>query len=202
MVRLRDLRVLARVQLMADFGEAILDCQGQVPRSSARVLPTLAPGCASDYEVWTTQASVGDGRFQAAGISFGVDNPTTVIDPAEPSRLVFNDVSVCGPGDPAGTESRCKGDRRWIQHPRWVVRNAGPPVFYTDVYGRGYSTKAFPGSVRQYVANDVSVDERRYWAGPSTEFRMSRPTDGGIFRPRQRAPSQGFDTTGSVRWPN
>ncbi len=74
MVRLRDRKVLARVQLMADFGEAILDCQGQVPQSSARVLPTLAPGCASDYEVWTTQASVGDGRFQAAGISFGVDN--------------------------------------------------------------------------------------------------------------------------------
>jgi hypothetical protein len=125
-----------------------------------------------------------------------------VIDPADPTRLVFNDTSVCGPGDPAGTESRCKGDRRWIQHPRWVLRNRGPSVFYTDVYGRGYSTRPFPGSVRQLVATGVRVDERRHWSGPSVDFRMTRPSDGGVFRPRQRVPSRGFDSSGTVRWPN
>ena len=38
--------------------------------------------------------------------------------------------------DPAGWESRCKGDRRSVFHPRWFVRNDGPSRFRTDAYGR------------------------------------------------------------------
>jgi hypothetical protein len=201
MVRRRDRALLADVHVMADFGSAAYDCVGVDPPASSRVLPALGPGCATDYEAWTTQLSVG-GRLRALGFTCGVDNPTTIIDPADPTRLVFNTPEVCGSGDPAGTTSTCKGDRRWIQHPRWYLRNRGPSVFYTDPYGRRPSSKPFPGSVRQFVRRGVRIDERRDWSGSSNEFRMANPADGGIFRPSQRTPSRGFDTTGAVHWPN
>lgn len=201
MVRRSDRALLAEVHVMADFGTAVLDCADSVPRPASRVLPTNAAGCGHDYEAWTTQLSVG-GRLRAPGITFGVDNPTTVIDPADPGLLVFNSPDVCGPADPAGTASTCKGDRRWIQHPRWVLANRGPAVFYTDAHGGSYSRTPFPSSVRQFVRRGVRIDERRDWGGPAAEFRMTNPADGGIFRPGQRTPSRGFDTTGDVHWPN
>ncbi len=201
MVRRKDRALLADVHVMADFGSAVFDCKGVDPPASSRVLPAVGASCATDYEAWTTQLSVG-GRIQALGITFGVDNPTTIIDPEDPTRLVFNTPEVCGPGDPAGTASACKGDRRWIQHPRWYLRNRGPSVFYTDPYGRDPSSKPFPGSVRQFVRRGVRIDERRDWSGSSNEFRMTNPADGGIFRPGQRTPSRGFDSPGAVHWPN
>jgi hypothetical protein len=201
MVRRKDGARLAEIHVMADFGAAALDCRGVQPPAASRLLPAIGPGCATDYEAWTTQLSVG-GRFRAPGLTFGVDNPTTIIDPADLNRLVFNTPAVCGLGNPAGTESKCKGDRRWIQHPRWHLRNKGPSVFFTDPYGRNYSTKPFPGSVRQFVRSGIVIDERRDWGGPVNEFRMANPADGGVFRPGQRTPSRGFDTTGDVHWPN
>lgn len=201
MVRRRDRTLLAEVHVIADFGTAVNDCEGLVPTPASRVLPSLGPGCSHDYEAWTTQLSVG-GRLRAPGITFGVDNPTTVIDDAAPGQLAFNAPDVCGAGDPAGESSTCKGDRRWIQHPRWVLANRGPSVFYTDPYGGGYSRHPFAGSVRQFVARGVHIDERRDWGGRAVEFRMANPAAGGAFRPGRRAPSAGFDTTGRVHWPN
>lgn len=201
MVRRRDRALLAEVHVIADFGRAVEDCEGLIPPPATRVLPSLAPGCSHDYEAWTTQLSVG-GRLRAPGITFGVDNPTTVIDDAAPGRLAFNAPDVCGPGDPAGETSTCKGDRRWIQHPRWVLDNRGPAVFYTDAYGAGYSTRPFPGSVRQYVRRGMRIDERRVWGGPAAEFRVANPAGGGVFRSGLKTPSRGFDTTGAIHWPN
>lgn len=201
MVRRSDRALLAEAHVMADFGTAVNDCEGLVPSPASRVLPSLGPGCSSDYEAWTTQLSVG-GRLRAPGITFGVDNPTTVIDDAAPARLAFNASDVCGLGDPAGESSTCKGDRRWIQHPRWVLENRGPSVFYTDSHGARYSTRPFAGSVRQFVRRGTRIDERRNWGGRAVEFRMANSAGGGVFRPGLRTPSEGFDTTGQVRWPN
>ena len=85
MVRRRDSALLAEVHLMADFGSAVPDCEGSVPPPASRVLPSNGPGCSHDYEAWTTQLSVG-GRLLAPGITFGVDNPTTVIDQSRARR--------------------------------------------------------------------------------------------------------------------
>lgn len=200
MVRRRDGALLAEVHVMADFGAAVRDCDEQDPPSAARVLPALGPGCSQDYESWTTQLSVG-GKLKALGISFGVDNPTTVIDPADPTKTTFNTPAVCGVADPAGPDSTCKGDRRWIQHPRWVLNNRGPSVFYTDAYGGRASSKPFPGSVRQFVRSGVKIDERRNWGGPSVEFKLADPRT-GVFKPSLPGKSRGFDTQGAVRWPN
>lgn len=201
MVRRRDRAALAKVHAMADFGAFVPDCDGARPAPAARILPTLGPGCARDYESWVTQLSIG-GRLRAGGIAFGVDNPTTVIDRADPARLVFNGAEVCGRADPAGAGSTCKGDRRWLAHPRWLIANRGPAVFYTDPHGRRASHRPFPGAVRQYVRPGIRVDERREWGGASVEYRMARPGDGGIFRPAQPRRSRGFDVAGAVRWPN
>lgn len=199
-VRRSDRALLAEIHTMADFGAAALDCEDEDPPSAARVLPALGPGCSQDYENWTTQLSVG-GKLKALGISFGVDNPTTVIDPVDPARVSFNTPAVCGPGDPAGPLSTCKGDRRWILHPRWILDNRGPSVFYTDPHGGNPSNKPFPGSVRQFVRKGVKVDERRNWGGPSVEFKLADPRT-GVFKPSLPGKSRGFDTQGAVRWPN
>lgn len=201
MVRRRDRALLAEVHTMADFGAAVPDCADLEPPPAARVLPALGPNCSQDYESWTTQLSVG-GKLQALGISFGVDNPTTVIDRADPGRLAFNTAAVCGVEDPAGPLSTCKGDRRWIMHPRWVLKNHGPSIFYTDPHGNGASSRPFPGSVRQFVKSGIRIDERRQWSGPSVDFTLAGGSGGGVFRPAQPGRSRGFDTGGDVRWPN
>ena len=54
-----------------------------------------------------------------------IDNAITQFDPAAPERVVFNKRFACGPHDPAGWDSYCKGDKRTVLHPRWVVRNRG-----------------------------------------------------------------------------
>ncbi len=201
MVRRRDRALLAEVHTMADFGAAVPDCADIEPPPAARALPALGPNCSQGYESWTTQLSVG-GKLQALGISFGVDNPTTVIDRADPGRLAFNTAAVCGVEDPAGPLSTCKGDRRWIMHPRWVLKNRGPSVFYTDPHGKGASPRPFPGSVRQFVKSGIRIDERRQWSGPSVDFTLAGGRSGGVFRPAQPGRSRGFDTEGNVRWPN
>ena len=38
---------------------------------------------------------------------------------------MFNKPVACGPHDPAGWHSYCKGDKRTVLRPRWVVRNRG-----------------------------------------------------------------------------
>ena len=119
--RERGRRLLARTRQMADFGEAVPNCPGVRSRESWRLLPV--PGCDRAYEEWATVVDVG-GVFRARP-AFGIHNAITQFDPADPQRVLFNKVSACGPGDPAGWDSRCKGDRRTVLHPRWYVREPG-----------------------------------------------------------------------------
>ena len=116
--RERGRRMLARTRQMADFGEAVANCPGVRSRSAWRLLPV--PGCRSGYEEWATALDVG-GVFRARP-AFGIHNAITQFDPADPERVVFNKRAVCGRADPAGWDSRCKGDRRTVFHPRWFLR--------------------------------------------------------------------------------
>ena len=183
--RERGRRMLARTRQMADFGDAVPNCPGAKPRGAWRLLPT--PGCRAAYEEWDTTLDVG-GVFRARP-GFGIHNAITQFDPADPERIVFNKRSVCGPDDPAGWDSRCKGDRRTVLHPRWFVRNRGPSRFRTDAYGR----RAGSGLL-QIVSRRLSVDQRRELGGVENVFVAEQPSDGGIYRAgRGPRPRRGFE---------
>jgi hypothetical protein len=171
--RERGRRMLARTRQMADFGEAVPNCPGARPRHAWRLLPV--PGCRAAYEEWATALDVG-GVFRARP-SFGLHNAITQFDPAAPDRVVFNKPSVCGSADPGGWDSRCKGDRRTVLHPRWLVRNRGPSRFRTDAYGR-----RAPAGLLQVVSRRIRVDQRRERGGVENTFIAEQPSDGGIYR--------------------
>jgi hypothetical protein len=186
--RERGRRMLARTRQMADFGEAVANCPGVTTRASWRLLP--APGCRSGYEEWATALDVG-GVFKARP-AFGIHNAITQFDPADPERVIFNKRTVCGRADPAGWDSRCKGDRRTVFHPRWFVRNDGPSRFRTDAYGH----RAAAGLL-QIVARRIRVDQRGERGGVENAFIAEQPSDGGIFRAgRGFRPRKGFEFPG------
>jgi hypothetical protein len=125
--RRRDGRLVAHTGHMADFGDAVPNCPGAPVVASRRLLPD--PACRSVYEEWGTALDVGGALRGQPG--FAIDNPITQFDPARPGRIVFNKRIACGPHPPGGWDSYCKGDRRSVLHPRWVVRNRGPARFRT-----------------------------------------------------------------------
>jgi hypothetical protein len=186
--RVRDGRLLARTRQMADFGNAVANCPGAHPRGAWRLLP--APGCRSAYEEWNTALDVG-GVFGARP-GFGIHNPITQFDPAIPDAVIFNKRSVCGAADPAGWDSRCKGDRRSVLHPRWYVHNDGRSRFRTDAYGR-----RAPAGLLQVVSRRIRVDQRRARDGVENAFIAEQPSDGGIYRAgRGLRPRRGFEFPG------
>ena len=89
-------------------------------RERMRLLPH--PSCESVYEEWATALDVG-GVFGGMP-AFAIDNAITQFDPAQPERVIPNKPFACGPHDPAGWDSYCKGDKRTALHPRWPLRTA------------------------------------------------------------------------------
>jgi hypothetical protein len=104
---------------------------------------------------------------------------------------VFNKPSACGPHDPAGWDSYCKGDRRTVLHPQWVVRNRGRSRFRTDAYGR----RAAAGLL-QAVSRRIGVDQSDQCCGAENAFVMEQPSDGGIYRAGRGLKSAGFEFPG------
>ena len=166
-------RLVAHTRTMADFGEAVSNCPGARRDATMRLLPT--PHCKSVYEEWATTLDVG-GVFRARP-AFGIDNAITQFDPTDPERIVFNKRRACGPHDPAGWDAWCKGDKRALFHPQWVVDNAGRSRFRTDAYGR-----RAPTGLLQVVARRVKVDQSDECCGAENRFDMTSPSDGGIYR--------------------
>jgi hypothetical protein len=183
----RPSRLLAHTRHMADFGRAVPNCRGAPYRRSRRLLPR--PGCRSVYEQWDTATGVGGVLRARPG--FGIDNPITQFDPANPGRIVFNKRRACGPNDPGGWDSYCKGDKRTVFHPRWWLRNRGPARFRTNAYGRRTGT-----GILQYVARGVRVDQRDECCGVENAFIMERPSDGGLYRPGRGRHSANFEFPG------
>ena len=177
----RSGRLAAHTRTMADFGEAVPNCSGARRAAAMRLLPS--PHCDSVYEEWATTLDVG-GVLEARP-AFGIDNAITQFDPADPERIVFNKSRACGPHDPAGWDAYCKGDKRAVLHPQWVVRNRGRSRFRTDAYGR-----RAPTGLLQVVARRLRVDQSAECCGAENRFDMSRPSDGGIYRAaRGRGPA-------------
>lgn len=180
-------RLVAHTRSMSDFGQAVANCPGARRAPSMRLLPS--PACESVYEEWVTRLDVGG--VLRANPAFGIDNAITQFDPADPNRIVFNKRFACGPRDPAGWNSFCKGDKRAVLHPRWVVRNQGRARFRTDAYGR----RAGRGLL-QVVARRARIDQSRECCGPENAFVMERPSDGGIYRAGRGRRSASFEFPG------
>jgi hypothetical protein len=179
--RNRGRRLAAHTRSMADFGEAIPNCPGVERAAAMRLLPS--PHCDNVYEEWATRLEVG-GALEARP-AFGIDNAITQFDPADPERIVFNKRRACGPHDPSGWDSYCKGDKRAVLHPQWVVSNRGRSRFRTDAYGRRASS-----GLLQVVARRLRIDQSGECCGAENRFDMDRPSDGGIYRAaRGRGPS-------------
>jgi hypothetical protein len=179
--------LVAHTRHMADFGEAVGNCPGARLRASMRLLP--APGCEAVYEEWATAINIG-GVFRGRP-GFGIDNPITQFDPSDPERVTFNKGFACGPNDPAGWDSYCKGDKRAVYHPRWVVRNRGGSRFRTDAYGA-----RAPAGLLQVVSRRIRVDQSKECCGAESAFIMERPTDGGIYRAGRGMHSANFESPG------
>jgi hypothetical protein len=180
-------RLAAHTRTMADFGQAVANCPGARRAPSMRLLPS--PACKSVYEEWATRLDVGG--VLRANPGFGIDNAITQFDPADPSRIVFNKPFACGPRDPAGWDSYCKGDKRALLHPRWVVHNRGRSRFRTDAFGR-----RAPRGLLQVVARRARIDQSRECCGPENAFVMERPSDGGIYRAGRGLNSTNFEFPG------
>jgi hypothetical protein len=183
----RNRRLAAHTRAMADFGEAVPNCPGAPRAPSMRLLPS--PHCDNVYEEWATALDVGG--VLRAGPAFGIDNAITQFDPADPDRLAFNKGIACGPSDPAGWDSWCKGDKRAVFHPRWLVRNRGRSRFRTDAYGR-----RAPSGLLQVVARRLRVDQTEECCGADNAFVMEHPSDGGIYRPGRGRNSRNFEFPG------
>ena len=183
----RGRRLLAHTRVMADFGAAVANCSGARVRARMRLLPD--PGCASVYEEWATAVDVG-GAFRARP-AFAIDNAITQFDPAAPDRIVFNKPLACGPMDPAGWDSYCKGDKRTVLRPRWVVSNRGRSRFRTDARGRRASE-----GLLQVVARRPRISQRDECCGVENAFVMERPSDGGIYRAGRGLNSANFEFPG------
>ena len=180
-------RLAAHTQTMADFGEAISNCPGARLRANMRLLPD--PRCRSVYEEWSTTVDVG-GVFSARP-GFAIDNAVTQFDPADPERLISNKPFACGPNDPTGWDSYCKGDKRTLLHPRWRLRNRGGSRFRTDAYGR----RARAGLL-QVVSRRLRIDQSRQCCGAENVFVMEHPSDGGLYRAGRGLNSTNFEWPG------
>lgn len=181
--------LLARTSVMADFGDYVPNCTPAevqrlgpafAPRNphavAQRAIP--APQCESVYEQWVTQLDVGG--FFGGRPGFDIDNAITQVDPLDPNRVLFNKRAACGPFDPAGWDSYCKGDKRNVVAPGWWLRPGSPGWFRTDVYGRRDPN----GALVQWV--EPSASHQAPWSadccGPDNVLTMTDPTT-GIYRP-------------------
>jgi hypothetical protein len=185
--RRKGSRLLAHTRHMADFGRALANCSGTRLRSRMRLLPS--PACRSVYEEWDTAFDVG-GVFSGRP-GFGIDNAITQFDAADPERVLFNKRFACGPHDPAGWDSYCKGDKRTLLHPRWRLRNRGPSRFRTNAYGQ-----RAPAGLLQLVSRKIRIDQSDECCGAENAFVMEQPSDGGIYRAGRGLNSKNFEFPG------
>ncbi|MBL8166072.1 MAG: carboxypeptidase regulatory-like domain-containing protein [Anaerolineae bacterium] len=162
---------LAFVRSMGDFGYASPNCtapgnetfgQFQVIQGSTatypfsghqlqrRFLPTVSCATTRVYETWTPIINVAN-IFRASG-TFDIDNPSTVVDPANPETVRY----MCefrSPNENCASwyGTQWSGNKRNIIAPQYVVNNTGASEFYTDAYGKPVAAGT-ANAIRQFVA--------------------------------------------------
>ena len=186
--RRRGGRLLAHTRQMADFGPAVPNCRElEAPLSACGCCPARPAGRPTRSGTRPSTSAA----CSAAGPALRIDNAITQFDAAAPERVVFNKGAACGPNDPAGWDSFCKGDKRTVLHPRWKLENRGPSRFRTDAYGR-----RAPGGLLQVVSRRHTVDQSKECCGVENAFVMEQPSDGGIYRAGRGLNSRNFEFPG------
>jgi hypothetical protein len=206
---------LVHVHLMADFGYASPNCNNNVaiPGSASgrpfsrhdaarRSLPTVDCVQETPYETWTADIDIG-GYFQATPL-FDIDNPTTVINPANLEETRFMCEFRSPREDCTGPNTQWTGNKRGVIRPGQLVRNtSGSPWVYTDVYGNvvsGEHAEHQHGVIRQYISTQGW--DTRQCCGNQVVFRIQSYSNGVyIANPSEQAGSAEFGV-GRHHWPN
>jgi hypothetical protein len=205
--------LLADTAVLADFGHGQENCLPHAPLQPItgvghqhgpapnRSVPTTSCASETPYETWRMAYAIsgaGSGSVPAfaSRLTFEVDDPQTVFDPADPERLVY--LCAVRPSrqcdDPSGTETAWKGTRRGLVAPMLVLNNVGPERFTTDAYGGAGEL------VQQFVSSSARVDYASECCGPTVVFKER---DGVYVRQAGSGPTfsmPGDDAT--IRWPN
>jgi Cohesin domain/Dockerin type I domain len=187
---------LVAVHTMTDFGYASPNCSGPgkefadssvaLPNSGGaypfhsyqsqrRYVPTVDCASTRPYESWNGVTNVAN--VFTADTLFDVDNPSTVIDPNNPTSIRY----MCEFRSPNENCASFYGTQ-WSGNKRGVkafekVNNSGPVEFYTDPYGSP-TTAGTPGAIKQYVTNQSF--KYSYCACAYDVFRL-RSNSGGIY---------------------
>lgn len=151
------------------------------------------------YEVWEAVTDIKDSggssivRFDPW---FGVRNPSRYYDKASGTAKASAEwkensnsprgwpwLNVPAGIDKNSPDSILNGARRDFYVQNTTVTNSGPTTFYTDPYGRNYSTRPFEGAIKQYVSQTDNTSlptlERRNF-GLSTNYG---PAGSGVHAP-------------------
>jgi hypothetical protein len=173
------------LQTMADTGGVGNICAS--PRQGKTVI-SLAPGCKLDstYEIWSVTSTIRltTGRIIAiANIASAAFDPITVLDPADPTRLVYLwDPAVNAVMNwPNNSRTYVRGcDREAYHGPAYWYNNTSSDTFFTDAVGN----EVAGGPLRQEVSRYVS------------DGSMFRATNDGLsqfkYRKRNCGSSLGF----------
>ncbi|MFN8635246.1 MAG: hypothetical protein U0893_15455 [Chloroflexota bacterium] len=173
-----------------------VDCAAETPYETWRMAYAIARP-SSSLPTANGQTAENAQPVFSSSLTFEIDDPSTVFDPADPERLVY--LCAVRPSrqcdDPAGTQTAWKGTRRGLVAPLLAIANgSGPERFSTDPYGA-------PGDgVLQFVSLAAQLDASAECCGPGVVFKER---DGRYVRQSDDGPafSTGADD-GSVHWPN
>jgi hypothetical protein len=202
LIKKKNKALLAHVNLLADFGVYQANCPDVELSFPNRVLPQV--GCESVYESWNPDIRIG-GYFKATP-NFDVDNATTRFNVADPAGTYAN-TAACGSEDSFGWKSSCKGDKRSMAHPRWILNNTGTSsTFYTDAFGN-LADGPGDGRIEQFVRKGTRLDESAECCGNGVVYIMQSPAKGGFFINQSQSTGQGqtmnFEYPGyTIRWKN
>jgi hypothetical protein len=202
---------LVNVRLMADFGYASPNCRGDeaIPGSTAaypfsqhnsarRFIPTTDCAQETPYEIWSADVNVA-GLF-AANPSFDIDNPTTVINPADLTQVRYMCEFRSPNEDCTSPNTQWASTKRGVIHPgQYVASRSGGTEVWTDAHGHPAAAGA-PGAIRQYITTNGW--DNRICCGNEVVFRIQSYSNGVyIANPGEQAGSAEFGD-GNVRWPN
>ena len=165
----RDLAVRPRGRRLLAHTRGWPTSASRCPTAPAPASPPHAPAARPRAASPSTRS--GPPRWTWAACSaprpgFAIDNAITQFDPATPSASVFNKRVACGPHDPAGWDSYCKGDKRTVLRPRWVVRNRGPVALPHRRLRPPRRRRAAPGGVAPGARQPVATSAAG-WRTPS-----------------------------------
>lgn len=189
---------LVSIHILADYGPAVANCAldqeihpadrgNPVQVSQQRAIVTTACAAENPYESWTAGVNVG-GVFEAAPV-LDIQNPISVVDPADmravhPTCRYRPEDERCAPPGSLG-QPPWRGNRRGVIHPGQFVHNTGEEMFSTDAYGNP-AEPGTAGAILQFVT--ARGWDSRNCCGEQVVFYLQTWSD-GLFVPSPTEPA-------------